>query len=145
MKSKWAYSAFDGEGARLYGGRWNSKGVSTIYLASSLSLAQLEVLVHVNSGQLLHGYTAFELAIPENLIDAANNFPSNWFDSPPPEETALIGDSWLSDHNSKLALAVPSVITPSEDNYIINMNHPEFQALLDSSQEIDFSFDERLN
>ena len=39
--------AFTGEGARRYGGRWNSKGFAVIYTSSSISLAILEVLVHI--------------------------------------------------------------------------------------------------
>ncbi|WP_157832651.1 RES domain-containing protein, partial [Candidatus Regiella insecticola] len=35
--------AINGEGARLYGGRWNNRGRLCVYLASSESLAILEV------------------------------------------------------------------------------------------------------
>ena len=49
VKTKWAETAFDGEGARLFGGRWNSKGQSCVYLAGSESLAILEILVHLDN------------------------------------------------------------------------------------------------
>jgi len=39
--------AFTGEGARRYGGRWNSKGYAAVYTSGSISLAILEVLVHI--------------------------------------------------------------------------------------------------
>jgi len=45
-------SAFSGDGARLYGGRWNAPGVAMVYTAQSLSLAQLELLVHLLSASL---------------------------------------------------------------------------------------------
>ena len=34
-----------GEGAELYGGRWNSVGLPLIYCSEHLSLANLEILV----------------------------------------------------------------------------------------------------
>ncbi|MHB8148190.1 MAG: RES domain-containing protein, partial [Vulcanimicrobiaceae bacterium] len=35
-------TALSGEGARLYGGRWNTPGVAALYASSSLALALLE-------------------------------------------------------------------------------------------------------
>ena len=46
--AKAAFTALDGEGARLFGGRWNSPGRPMIYTAASPSLAVLEVLVHLD-------------------------------------------------------------------------------------------------
>jgi RES domain-containing protein len=42
----WIDAAFSGDGARRYGGRWNSKGYRAIYMADSLALATLEIMVH---------------------------------------------------------------------------------------------------
>lgn len=42
-----AYSDLDGEGARLYGGRWNSPGLAIVYTANTLALAILETRVHL--------------------------------------------------------------------------------------------------
>ena len=42
------YTAFDGEGAWRFGGRWNSRGTRTVYTSATLSLAALETLVHLN-------------------------------------------------------------------------------------------------
>ena len=44
------HAAFDGEGARLAGGRWNRPGGAVVYTSESLALAALELgdpLVHV--------------------------------------------------------------------------------------------------
>ena len=49
VKEKYLDSAFDGEGARLYGGRWNSKGVPVVYTSDSLALCSLELFVHLPS------------------------------------------------------------------------------------------------
>ena len=37
-----ARTAFSGDGARLYGGRWNPKGMPLVYCAESRALAMLE-------------------------------------------------------------------------------------------------------
>ncbi|MBC8006624.1 MAG: RES domain-containing protein, partial [Prolixibacteraceae bacterium] len=42
--ARYAGTAFSGEGARLYGGRWNRKGVPMVYTAGSQSLAMLKCL-----------------------------------------------------------------------------------------------------
>ena len=49
---KWALSAFDGQGAYLFGGRWNPKGVRCVYTSTSSALAVLEVLVHMDKRHL---------------------------------------------------------------------------------------------
>ena len=47
-----AHAAFDGEGARLYGGRWNRRGTAVVYASESLALAALELLVHAEPALL---------------------------------------------------------------------------------------------
>ena len=56
--------AFSGEGARRYGGRWNSKGHAVVYTSGSISLAILEILVHIQIYDILEEY----VHIPVNLI-----------------------------------------------------------------------------
>jgi RES domain-containing protein len=145
VKRKWLQTAFDGEGARLYGGRWNSKGKACVYLASAESLAMLEVMVHLDDYRLLTHYALLEVAIPENALMRlpADSLPEDWMEEPAPSSTAEIGDSWLESQSS-LALVVPSVVVPRETNYLINPNHPDFQALADSAREVSFTPDKRL-
>ena len=66
VKRKWLKSVFDGEGARLYGGRWNSKGKACVYLASAESLAILEVMVHLNDYRLLEDYALLQVAFHDD-------------------------------------------------------------------------------
>jgi len=145
VKRKWKASAFDGEGARRYGGRWNSRGKPAIYLAASQSLALLEIMVHLNDYRLLQSYAMFEVGLPSDGIEtlASNRLPSDWRAEPAPSSTAEIGDVWL-DANSNLALAIPSVIIPQENNYLLNPGHPKFAEVAQSATEIEFSVDPRL-
>jgi RES domain-containing protein len=145
VKHKWLTQAFDGEGAKLYGGRWNSKGKTCVYCAGSESLALLEVLVHLGNSTVLEHYTMLELQIPEEQILNARPeiLPSDWREEPAPPSTASFGDTWLESGQS-LALAVPSVIIPREFNYLLNVQHPDFKAAVASAHELEFRLDERL-
>ncbi|WP_426116367.1 RES family NAD+ phosphorylase [Pseudomonas sp. DSP3-2-2] len=145
VKRKWLAQAFDGEGARLYGGRWNSKGKACVYCAGSESLALLEVLVHLGNSAVIQHYAMLELQLPEQdiLNASADILPADWRDEPAPPSTASFGDTWLESGQS-LALAVPSVIIPRESNYLLNVQHPAYQAIVAEARELDFMLDERL-
>jgi RES domain-containing protein len=71
-----AYPAYDGEGARRVGGRWNSKGIRVLYTSENRSLAVLEILVHL-SGTLPDKYLLGVANIPHDMvrnpIDAASH------------------------------------------------------------------------
>ncbi len=145
VKKKRADNAFDVEGARLYGGRWNSKGKSCIYLASTPSLALLEIMVHLDDYSLLSSYILCQITIPDTLLLELDHssLPKNWKDDPAPPSTAQIGDEWLLEQSS-LALYVPSTILPIENNILLNPEHPECTEVLKTIKEIDFSPDPRL-
>ena len=142
-KARYAQTAFDGEGARLYGGRWNSPGRSVVYLAGSLALAALEILVHVKSQGELEGYVKIRVQAPEGLASEVETLPENWQQGRAPNETQVIGDAWLKAGETPL-LRVPSVIIPEEPNYLLNPRHPDFSKLTIGEAE-PFSFDPRLH
>ncbi|RMS24040.1 hypothetical protein ALP71_02375, partial [Pseudomonas coronafaciens pv. garcae] len=62
---------------------------------------------------------------------------------PAPPASASFGDAWLASGQS-LALAVPSVIIPREYNYLLNVQHPEFQAVVATARALEFEVDPRL-
>jgi RES domain-containing protein len=137
-------SAFTGEGARLFGGRWNSAGRSVVYTAQSQALAALEILVHLDSEKLLRHYLAIPLTIPPHLIEhlSLSSLPRNWRAYPAPRSTHAIGDSWLARATSPV-LQVPSVVIPSESNFLLNPAHPQFPKLR-RGKPVPFLFDPRL-
>lgn len=145
VQRKWLAQAFNGEGAKLNGGRWNSIGVPCVYATSSESLSILEVLVHTSNSAILKQYALLKFEFDDNdlMQISTEDLPSNWQTLPAPEETAILGDDWIASKQC-LALAIPSVIVPRESNYLINIDHPSFNALLNTVQELDFNFDERL-
>ncbi|WP_130537688.1 RES family NAD+ phosphorylase [Thiomicrorhabdus indica] len=147
VKTKRSHNAFNGQGAKMNGGRWNSPGQACVYLANSPSLAQLEMLVNLNKEALMLAYTLFEIGIPTDSIDKLSyeQLPENWEESPAPVELADIGDQWLKDANSALALAIPSVVSPYniETNYLLNPNHSLFSEVVGTAKAFDLRFDQR--
>ena len=139
-----AKHALTGEGARRFGGRWNSPGIAVVYTAQSQSLAALEILVHVDSELLLEHYVAIPIPIQESLITQikASRLPRNWRAYPATKATRLLGDTWIIDQTSAV-LQVPSAVIPTESNFLLNPNHPDFRNLV-PGKPISFKFDSRL-
>jgi RES domain-containing protein len=144
-KRKHARRAFTGDGARLYGGRWNSPGTSIIYTADSQSLAVLEILVHLDSPELLKKYVLFQVEMDESyILDLdASALPRNWRAEPAPGRVQKIGDDWATQSTSPV-LRVPSALVPGESNYLLNPRHSDFRKL-QISQPLPFDFDPRLS
>lgn len=145
VKTKHLSTAWSGTGAQLYGGRWNPPGKPVVYLATSISLAILEIMVHLQSSLLLQSYTLLSIAIPDDMLLAVDvsQLRDDWKDPSPPDSTQSLGEAWLQAESS-VGLRVPSVIVPSEFNVIVNPLHPEFAALLESVQMEQMVFDPRL-
>ena len=144
-KARYADAAFDGEGARLYGGRWNRPGTSVIYTAGSRSLAVLEMLVHLDSPDLLQKYVLMSVDVEESFVmelDTAT-LPQSWTDDPPPSDVQAIGDAWVRNARSAV-LRVPSAIVPGEFNFLLTPNHPDFNRLR-IGEPTPFLFDSRLS
>jgi RES domain-containing protein len=143
-KRKHARTAFTGEGARLYGGRRNSPGTRVVYTAQSQSLAVLEMLVHLDSAEILKHYILFEIEIDASRIanlDMAK-LPRNWRADPGPDRVRAIGDAWIAS-GSSVALRVPSALVPGESNILLNPVHRDFLRLT-IHKPLSFQFDLRL-
>jgi RES domain-containing protein len=137
-------TAFTGEGPWRYGGRWNSPGVRVVYVSEHQSTAAFEVFANRVPFVLDEEYKAFRLEWPDNLIEnfPIKKLPAKWRISPPPVETMEIGDHWVKQGRSAV-LALPSVISPADTNFLLNPEHPDFKRIRIHSS-IDFEFDPRL-
>lgn len=139
-----AADAFSGEGARRYGGRWNHKGVPMVYTVGSVSLAALEMLVHLDSARLLDRFLCIPVDFDDSLcrkIDPAA-LPADWDAHPPASATQDLGTDWVRSESSPV-LAVPSVPVPLETNYLLNPAHSDFPKLRLGTPE-SFRYDPRL-
>jgi RES domain-containing protein len=144
-RSKHEVSAFSGRGAEKTGGRWNHKGHAMVYASENLSLAALELFVHVSPGTMPADLVSIRGQLPgsvsiEQIDEVA--LPDNWRVYPTPAELQRLGTGWLRGQTS-LVLIVPSAINPLERNILLNPAHPEISQLrLEAGRP--FHFDPRM-
>jgi len=114
-----------GAGARLYGGRWNHRGVPLVYTSESRSLATVEYLVHLSLPEAPSDLSIATLEVPDDIVLEEldpSSLPKNWRDSPAPVELADLGTEWARS-KTLLLLRVPSAVVEHEHNMLINPAH----------------------
>ena len=134
-----------GTGARLFGGRWNHKGIGMIYTSETRSLASLEFLVHVTHAIFPTDLSIASIKIPDSVSSKEiliADLPDNWNKYPAPLKLADIGTRWALS-NETLLLRVPSVVVPHEFNILINPSHPDITKISILKVE-QYKFDDRL-
>lgn len=145
VKANHQDSAFDGEGARIAGGRWNRIGTPMIYTADSLALAVLEISVHLSQEELIQKkYFRVPVQFDSKLVATLDlaRLPDDWDSLPPSESTQNIGTQWALSQKTSI-LKVPSTVVKEEFNYLINPIHPKFKKLLIGNPER-VTFDPRI-
>ena len=137
--------AFDGEGARQFGGRWNRIGTRVVYTSATLSLAALEFFVNLDRDTEPDQLLAISADIPDDMrighIDFSD-LPKNWRSYPGSEELQEFGTAWVASASTAM-LVVPSAVIPDERNYLLNPAHPDFKRLRLNRPEA-FHFDPRM-
>jgi RES domain-containing protein len=110
------YADLSGEGARLYGGRWNTPGRPLVYTASSAALAVLEVRVHLDlpPDLLPDDYVLLEIELGDLPVEVVAEIPN---------DPCAFGDTWLAEGRTPV-LQVPSLIVPESTNLLLNPAHP---------------------
>ncbi len=136
--------AYAGDGARVHGGRWNSKGVAVVYTAGSLAMASIEMIVNLPAPKLLQKYIRISERISLDLVSDLSeaDLPEDWNSRPISPSTRAIGDRWVKKQSSAV-LRVPSIVVPDEYNYLLNPTHPDF-AKIKIGKPIIYFFDPRL-
>ena len=139
-----AYGALDGEGARLYGGRWNSPSRPVVYTSASLALAALEYLVHLDPDLAPSDLVALTIDVPDALtveaLDVAR-LPAGWSAVPEHPACAGAGDAWATAAAS-VGLRVPAASIPEEQG-VLNPRHPDMARVAVVRRRA-FSYDPRL-
>jgi len=143
-RSRYAAEAATGEGARLYGGRWNSPGVRVIYASTSLALAAVETFVNLEPNLMPADLVSVEGEIPDALtirkLDP-NILPPRWCESRD-DSLRRFGDEWISS-GANVALLVPSAAIRGEWNVLLNPSHPDFSRIR-FKRPVRFEFDARM-
>jgi len=130
------HAGLDGEGARLYGGRWNPRGHAMVYTSCHASLAALELLVQVRWNQIGQDFMLLGLDVPDGYwrdLDRGQ-WPDDWRSSPAPPPLAQLGLAWLQ-RGDTLALRVPAAVMPHEFNLLLNPKHSAMQDVQVAVQE----------
>ncbi len=143
VKTRHTETAFSGVGARLAGGRWNQPGTAVVYVSDTLSLAVLELFVHLDARSRTGlRLVSIPVGIPDDLVAQPPALPTGWRVSPPGPASMAIGTDWVRAARS-CVLRVPSVLVPHEPNYVLNPAHPDFHRLEIGDPE-PFGLDPRL-
>ena len=129
------FADLSGDGASLYGGRWNSPGQPLVYLAEHPALAALEVRVHLDLPYdlLPDDYVMMKVALPDEPPGNIATLPAN---------PAAVGNAWMASASSAV-LRVPSVLVPSACNLLLNPRHSRAAEARITATE-PFRFDARL-
>ena len=137
--------SLSGEGGVHASGRWHHRGTRIVYASATLSLAALEVLVHVSRAAAPSDLVAVELDIPERVVVervTPSRLPAGWDTHPAPPTVQDFGTTWAASRRSPV-LEIPSAIIPHERNYLLNPEHPRFTRIRIVGRT-PFSFDARL-
>jgi RES domain-containing protein len=120
-----------GAGARLYGGRWNHRGVPLIYASESRSLATVEYLVHMSLPEAPGDLCIATLDVPHDVVPEEmdpSSLPRDWRENPAPVELADVGTEWARSKRS-LLLRVPSAVVEHEHNVLLNPAHDDMSRV----------------
>lgn len=143
-RRRYAADAATGEGARLYGGRWNSRGIRVVYGSTSLALAAVETFVNLEPNLQPKDLVSIEGEIPEELeigrLDPTIMLP-DWHKTRD-ESLRRFGDEWIRAGRT-MALLVPSAVILGEWNVLLNPTHVDFQRVK-FGEAVPFDFDARM-
>ncbi len=129
-----------GEGARLYGGRWNSPGVRVVYTSPSLALAAIETFVHLEPNLRPDDLISIAAEIPDDVATERVEMkvlPRRWHEMRG-ESLRAFGDSWIR-AGKTMALHVPSAAIRGEWNVLLNPEHSDFRKIkIERSRRFEF-------
>ncbi len=125
------HPVWSGEGARLFGQRWNPPGFPAIYTGTSFAVCLLEVLVHANRTAPPSAARHVEADVPDDVSRETFDFASHtgWDNPLDPSIAQAFGRRWIEQRRSAL-LIVPSVVTGGRDtNVVVNPDHPDAERI----------------
>ena len=141
-----ASDAFNGEGARRFGGRWNPKNIPVVYGSEHLSLAVLEFRVNQGGYDPDDQYVYFQFECAEGLVERVETLPTDWLTRFKEDGSITgaqaFGEGWFLQKRS-VVLSVPSAVIRIECNFVLNPHHADFSKVAISAAAT-FDFDPRL-
>ncbi|AWJ85652.1 hypothetical protein TSH58p_19010 (plasmid) [Azospirillum sp. TSH58] len=128
------HPVFDGTGAELHGGRWNSRGRRVIYGGESFAICMLERLVYTAIGRAPVSDRFVSMAIPDDVVETVDPAHVPGWDEPGCAAAGAYGDRWF-DEGRTAVLLVPSAVTAIDRNIIINQRHPDAARIAVSAEQ----------
>ncbi len=128
------YAPFDGTGAALEGGRWNSPGAPVVYAALSYAGVLLEILVHAGTNDLPGPHHGVTIDVPAGVaVERLRPESIPGWDAPDERASRAAGDRWRTTGRSAVLL-VPSVVAAPHDwNAVVDPRHPDAARLVVSA------------
>ena len=122
---------FDGMGALINGGRWNSPGHAIIYAAVTYAGAMLEVLAHSNLSSVPKHHVCLPVEIPDTLFTETIGLKSlSGWPNVSGAECRVLGDAWIA-RNTSAVLFIPSIVSAGhERNILINFSHGDSRKIV---------------
>lgn len=118
-----------GTGSKLFGSRWNSKGIPLLYTSEHISLAMLEMLVNTNFKDFAIQLDLLYIQLPDLqpvTSIALSSLKKNWTEDV--EYTRYIGDE-IFKQKEMLYIKVPSAVVQEEYNLLVNPLHSDFKKV----------------
>ena len=137
-----ALDAFNGEGARRFGGRWNPKNIPVVYGSEHLSLAVLEFRVNQGRYDPDDQYVYFQFEYDEALVESVETPPADWLtrfkEDGSITAAQAFGEEWFLQKRSAV-LSVPSAVIRIERNFVLNPRHADFpKVAIGAAAKLDF-------
>lgn len=137
LRDKYRHDPLSVEGSRLFGGRWNPKGIGVLYSTSTPELGLVETLAHAPAIRYeeLPTYWVFTLNVPDDVrYFSRDELPDYWQDDTY-DRTQHWQNNWLTAPDC-LGIAIPSVLVPLSHNVMLHPQHPSFAQISVVGQEI---------
>ncbi len=115
-----------GEGAAIFGGRWNPVGLRAVYTSQYISLSILEILARTQLNINPPDYQLITIDFPETDVTLIKlpELKAGWKQHI--EYTQWIGEEFLKS-NKSLALQVPSAVVERENNFLLNPLYKKYR------------------
>jgi len=134
-----------GEGARLFGGRWNLPGTPCLYVSQNAALCLLEFVVQFSRTALPKDVAMAKIEIPDDVkikTLSEDDLPLKWNKPMVNSVTQKFGEELFKD-TSVGGFKIPSVVSPFEFNLIFNPLYSNYSKIKVVSAD-SFQIDERI-
>jgi RES domain-containing protein len=134
-----------GQGAALFGGRWNHMEHRALYFGMTAAICALETFIHATEVPRF-ALKLVKLNLPDDPAlyrepDIAE-LPKGWDAKPADTPSMDFGTDWLEE-NRQMGLIVPSSVLRFERNIMLNPEHPA-ASQIEIVTVTDFFYDSRM-